>query len=179
MSMPLDPVLGQIMPVSFNMPQNIPRGWHLCDGSLLPIGPNQALFSLLGTSFGGDGQTTFGLPDLRGRAVVGQAAGVGAVQGTTTVTLTDQEMPSHNHVLAGSTTAGAGRSSSPANNLFGVNTLGSPAEQIFATAGSGDMPIASGTNVQPAGSSQPHNNMQPYLVVNYMIATSGIYPSRL
>ena len=175
--MPSDPTLGQIMPVSFNQTGNLPKGFRLCDGSTLPIAQNQALFSLIGTSFGGNGTTTFGLPDLRGRAIVGQLNGVGMVSGTTTVTLTDQQMPSHNHLWAASTTPGGGRGN-PSNNLFGVNTSGAPT-QVFAPAGSRELSTTSGTNISTTGGNAAHNNVQPSLAINYMIAVAGVFPSRL
>ncbi|WP_245431274.1 phage tail protein, partial [Rhodoplanes roseus] len=119
------------MPAAFGL---VPRGWALCDGSLLSIQSNQALFALLGTTFGGDGRSTFGLPDLRGRAVLGSdLASVpwGQVAGTETVTVTVDQLPSHTHVVSASTTAGTGRGSAPNGNLFGINTASPVA--IFAT----------------------------------------------
>lgn len=177
--MPLDPTLGQIMPVAFAQPQNIPSGWLLCDGSVLPIAQNQALFSLLGVRFGGDGVKTFALPDLRGRAVLGgTAGGVGPKHGSETVTLIDAQLPAHNHTLVASNAAGSGRFQSPTDQIYGTNTVGSPAEAIFATAGSGEVALASGTNVAPTGGGGSHTNMQPYLAINYLIASKGVYPSR-
>ena len=178
--MPLTPTMGQIMPLSFASPQNIPKGWRLCDGSLLSVAQNQALFSLLGTRYGGDGITTFGIPDLRGRAILGGTGeGVGPKAGSETVSLTEAQIPSHSHTLAASTTAGAGRAGPGTGKLFAVNTAGSPVTTIFGVAGSGEVPLADDTNVSVAGSGQPHTNMQPYLAINYVIAVSGVYPSRL
>ncbi|MGJ5136001.1 phage tail protein [Bradyrhizobium oligotrophicum] len=178
--MPLTPVLGQIMPFAGSQP---PRGWAFCNGALLAIQANQALFSLLGTYYGGNGVTTFALPDLRGRAILGSTGSsgqfpAGMVSGETTVTLTLAQMPAHNHLVQASTTNGAGRSAGPTNNLFGTNTL--PADdpkKIFATAGSGEVPLAVGTNIPEIGGGQAHNNMQPYLVINYLIAMQGVFPS--
>jgi len=175
--MPYEPVLGQIMPIAFG---KVPKNWHLCDGTLLSIAQNTALFSLFGTMYGGDGKASFGLPDLRGRAILGAASqqGMGAFDGVTTVTLSDPELPRHNHRLSASTTKGSGRNVSPAAHLFGENT--SPGgETIFGVAGSGEVALAAKTNLTPTGGSQPHNNMQPYLAINYVVALVGIYPSRL
>jgi len=173
--MPSEPYVGQIMPAAFGV---VPNGWHLCDGSLLAISQYQALFSLFGTRFGGDGRSTFGLPDLRGRAILGakDGNGVGVQNGTTTVTLTDSQQPRHNHLLQASTTQGSGRGASPAGRLFGVNTTPG-GELVFGLAGSAEVPLASATNLSLAGNGQPHNNMQPYLAINYVVALNGIYPS--
>lgn len=177
--MPAQPVLGQIMPFAGSI---VPRGWALCSGQLLSISQNSALFSLLGTIYGGDGRATFGLPDLRGRAILGGGSAnypVGLVSGTTTVTLTNAEIPPHNHIIQASTTNGAGRGANPANNLFGVNTLPTTdPKKIFLPAGSGETNLAPATNVVNDGGGQPHNNMQPYLVISYLIALNGTYPSR-
>ncbi|WP_315720095.1 MULTISPECIES: phage tail protein [unclassified Bradyrhizobium] len=180
--MPMTPVLGQIMPFAGSQP---PRGWALCNGALLAIQTNQGLFSLLGTYYGGNGVTTFALPDLRGRAILGSTGSsgqfpAGMVSGETTVTLNVSQIAAHNHNFNASTTAGAGRGASPANNLFGANTLPPPpnAKAIFATAGAQEEPLALGTNITDTGGGQAHNNMQPYLVINYLIAMQGVYPSR-
>jgi microcystin-dependent protein len=178
--MPLDATIGQIMPLSFASPQNIPKGWHLCDGSLLPIAQNQALFSLLGNRFGGDGRVTFGLPDLRGRAILGGTGpGVGPKMGSETVSLTEAQIPSHSHTLAASTTVGSGRPGPGTGELYAVNTSGSPPIAIFGVAGSAEVPLADDTNITVAGNGSPHSNMQPYLAINYVIALTGVYPSRL
>jgi microcystin-dependent protein len=123
--MPAEPVLGQIMPFAGTV---VPRGWAPCNGQLLSIPQNQALFSLLGTYYGGDGRSNFALPDLRGRAILGATGDsggypVGVTSGTTNVTLIVNQIPPHNHLIAASTTNGAGRGANPASNLFGVNTL--------------------------------------------------------
>lgn len=179
--MPLEPVLGQIMPFGG---QRVPRNWALCDGSLLAIRNFQALFALLGTYYGGDGVNTFALPDLRGRAILGATGGSGAYPigsrgGTVSVTLNVQQLPPHNHAMQAATTAGAGRGSVPAGHIFGTtNYPPSDPPKVFVTAGTGEMPLASGTNIINEGSNQPHNNMQPYLAINYVIALQGIYPSQ-
>lgn len=174
--MPLTPFVGQIMLAGFGL---VPRGWALCDGSLLSIRQNQALFSLIGTTYGGDGVNTFALPDLRGRAVLGSNLGTvpwGQVDGSETASVSVGQLPSHSHSLQASTTAGTGRGALPTGNLFAKNTASPIA--IFAPPGSGDVPLASGTNVLPDGGGVPHNNMQPYLVINYLIALNGVFPSR-
>ncbi|MGJ4928684.1 phage tail protein [Bradyrhizobium sp. HKCCYLS2038] len=179
--MPLTPVIGQIMPFAGSQP---PRGWAFCNGALLAIQTNQALFSLLGTYYGGNGVTTFALPDLRGRAILGSTGGsgqypAGMVSGETSVTLTTAQMPTHNHQIQASSNNGAGRGASATNNLFATNTL--PPDnptQIFTTAGTNQVPLSLSTNIVDTGGGQPHNNMQPYLVINYLIALNGVYPSR-
>lgn len=155
-----------------------PRGWAFCNGEILSIAQNTALFSLLGTTYGGDGQTTFALPDLRGRVPVGTGNGpglpsisLGQAAGEPTHTLILTEIPAHNHSL--NAFSEPGDNSAPQNNLL-------------ANSGATDREYrATGTNVVMgpsaiglAGGSQPHNNMQPYLGMNYIIALVGIYPSR-
>ena len=174
--MPVDPYIGQIMPAGFGYN---PKNWAPCSGQTLSIQQNQALFSLLGTTYGGDGITTFRLPDLRGRAILGSDFGTvawGQVGGSETVPLSVDQLPGHNHPMQAATTEGGGRGGGPTNNLFGTNTAAS--EMIFADAGSNEVPLATGTNVGPQGGGQAHNNMQPFLVVNYLIALNGVYPSR-
>ncbi|MGX1322791.1 microcystin-dependent protein [Bradyrhizobium sp. USDA 377] len=179
--MPYQPVIGQIMPFAGAI---VPRGWAQCNGALLAIPTNQALFSLLGTYYGGDGVRTFGLPDLRGRAILGSSGGsgqypLGMTSGSMSVTLTAPQLPAHNHLIQVVATQGSGRGASAAGNIFGTNTLPSDnPKKIFGTAGSGDTPLASGTNLVNEGGGAPHNNMQPYLAISYLIATQGIYPTR-
>lgn len=168
-----DPFLGEIRLVPYNF---APRGYAFCNGQILPIAQNTALFSLLGTTFGGNGQTTFALPDLRGRSPVhaGGSAGpglsnidLGQVAGTETVTLTQNQMPPHGH-LASSTNAGA--------------TANRPAGQLPAAGGSYGSPSDGGTLnaafIQNSGGGQPVGNRPPYLGLNYVIALEGIFPSR-
>ena len=164
------PYIGEIIPVPYNF---APRGWAFCLGQLLPINQNQALFSLLGTTYGGNGQTTFALPDLRGRVAVssGQGPGLsnfdlGERAGTESISLSVNEMPAHSHSV---NAAGLATSPSPVSNLPAVQK----GHQIYAPApGSA---LATDT-IQPRGASQPHNNMQPYLCVNYVIALQGAFP---
>lgn len=177
--MPYEPVLGQIMPFAGPM---IPRNWALCNGALLAIQTNSALFSLLGTYYGGDGMRTFALPDLRGRAILGSSGGAGAypvgmISGSVSVNMTGLQLPQHNHMIQATAANGQGRGATPENNIFATSTA--PAgKNIFLTAGSAETPLAMGTNLVNEGNGQPHNNMQPYLVISYLIATQGIYPSR-
>lgn len=161
------PFMGEVKIISWNYP---PKGWAFCNGQLLPINQNQALFSLLGTTYGGNGQTTFALPDLRGRAPVhfGQGITQGEAAGQAAHTLTMSELPAHNHFAHGSTNAP--NQGSPGGNYWA------------ALAGSYSTAQADSTmNVQSTsfvGGSLPHTNMQPYLVVNFIIALQGIFPSR-
>lgn len=166
-----DPFLGEIKLVPYNF---APRGWAYCSGQLMAISQNDALFALLGTTYGGDGQTTFGLPDLRGRAPIhiSQTFPLGAVVGAETETLISNEMPSHTHQLH--VTATAGTSSDPTGHFLAAansKTLGKP----YADTTDGTMNAAS---VQITGSSVPHDNMQPFLVIGYVIALEGVFPSQ-
>jgi microcystin-dependent protein len=166
-----EPFLGMIAIFGFNF---APRGWAFCNGQILPIAQNTALFALLGTTYGGNGQTTFGLPDLRGRAPVhfGQGPGLssydlGQQGGTETVTLTGAQTGPHTHGVSASN---APTSKSPSGNLpanFGTVAYGSSADLSMSPA-----------MVQPNTGGQPHNNIQPYLAINFCIAIEGIFPSR-
>lgn len=163
-----EPFIGEIRAFPYGF---APRGWALCNGDILPIAQNQALFSILGTTYGGNGTTTFALPDLRGRvpAHVGNGITLGQASGEEAHTLTTSEMPAHNHQALGSsgtasTKVAAGNVWATTQSLLYSTTQGSQAMS----------PQALGT----AGSSQPHENMQPYLVISYCIALNGIYPSR-
>ena len=162
-----EPFLSEIKIVSFNFP---PKGWALCNGQFLPINQNQALFALLGTTYGGNGQTTFALPDLRGRVPISMDAShtLGEAAGTSAVTINLQQLPQHFHV-GGATETLADTNNPTGNLLAGVNN-GYTAPAAFTTL----IPQTI-TNV---GGSQPHNNMMPYLVLNFIIALQGIFPSR-
>jgi microcystin-dependent protein len=174
------PFLGQIQPMGFNF---APRGWATCDGQIIPITQNTALFALLGTTFGGNGQTTFGLPDLRGRVgnsfgtFQGEPFSLGEMAGTETVTLTINEMPMHNHAFNGSTSNGASFSPADGSILAEIHTVQSPPAGNYYASDAVPQPLAS-QSIGPIGGNQPHDNMQPYLVVNWCIATSGIFPAR-
>lgn len=160
------PFLGEIKIISWNFP---PKGWALCNGQLLPINQNQALFSILGTNYGGDGRITFGLPNLQGRMPVHNGPGfvLGEVGGETIHTLTPSELPAHNHLPVGS--SGAPTAGSPAGNIWASGN-GNPFDSSVNTSMN---PAA----ILPAGGSQPHDNMPPYLVLNFVIALQGIFPS--
>lgn len=170
----MDPYIGEIRLFPWSW---APRGWALCQGQLMSIQQNTALFSLLGTLYGGNGQTTFGLPDLRGRTPVhrGPNTQQGEPDGTETVTLTVNSMPAHNHALLG---LNVGGDSGLPNNLTLSNIrTGAPATNFFY--GTSNAPTSlNPSSVTPVGSGQPHDNMQPYLTLNYCIATTGIFPSR-
>jgi len=148
-----------------------PKGWALCNGQLLPINQNQALFALLGTMYGGNGQTTFALPNLRGQVPVGVGGGFvqGQVGGEVNHTLSSAEMPGHQHNLSASGDAAT-------TALPGGNVLAAPPSPLYAAAST---PSAlSAQALGSAGSSQPHNNMPPYTVLNFVIALQGSFPSR-
>jgi microcystin-dependent protein len=168
-----EPFLSEIRMMSFGFP---PKGWATCDGQLLPINQNQALFSLLGTTYGGNGQTNFALPDLRGRVPThmgGQGHFLGERGGEQAHTLTTSEVPPHTHqAVASSTSAGSSGSDLPAGNLLGT----SDPNFLYGTA-SGLEAMKSAT-ITNAGGSQPHLNMQPFLVISFCIALQGIFPSQ-
>jgi len=161
------PFLGEVKIISWNFP---PKGWTFCNGQLLPINQNQALFSILGTTYGGDGRVTFGLPNLQGRTPVHVGDGIilGELGGETAHTLNISELPAHNHVPVGSTTTPP-TSPSAAGNLWAPNT-----GLYNSTANTAMNPAC----ILPTGGSQPHENMSPYLVVNFIIALQGIFPSQ-
>jgi microcystin-dependent protein len=175
-----DVFVGQIQAFGFNF---APVGWALCQGQLLNISSNAALFSLLGTTFGGNGQTTFGLPDLRGRVSNSQGQGLGLANyamgelaGTENVTLNLTQIPAHNHLIALNNSQGT--SPTPSGNVpAGVSfARGQTPPNIYA--GSSDGTTLKPTALSPAGGSLPHSNLQPYLTVNFCIALQGMYPSR-
>lgn len=165
-----------------------PRGWAFCNGQILSIAQNTALFSLLGTTYGGNGQTTFALPDLRGRVPMGTGQGpglpnivLGEVAGTPSTTLTVNNMPAHNHNFTGTASmackSGAGNADSPTGNI----PAGSATDENYAAPAGGNGSMAptniSGT-IAVTGGSQPFSIMQPYLGMNYIICLEGIFPSR-
>jgi microcystin-dependent protein len=159
--------LGEIRPLAFPF---APKGWALCNGQLLQISQNTALFSLLGTTYGGDGVRTFALPNLQGRVPLhfGNNYALGQVSGALTHTLTVSELPQHNHLFHG--TDSDATDTDPTGRLVAKTT-----EKIYGTNPSATMKSDS---VGPVGQSQPHDNMQPYLTINFCIAIQGIYPSR-
>ena len=164
-----EPFLSEIRLFSFNF---APKGWALCNGQFLPINQNQALFSLLGTTYGGNGQTTFALPNLRGRYAMHEGSGhtLGEAAGAETATITLSQMPTHLHFLQGANKNGD--LPTPGGNLLGnVNNL------YRAGTGAALVSLLAGT-VANVGGSQPHTNMAPYLVLNFCIALQGIFPSQ-
>ncbi len=160
------PFLGEIKMVSFAFP---PKGWAFCNGQLLPINQNQALFALMGTMYGGNGQTTFALPDLRGRTPMHVGSGYvqGQAGGQEFHTLTQAEMPAHTHFVQG--TSLTGNSTAPGGNRFAA------ARGQYAESGDVAMHPGSITNV---GGSQPHENRMPFTVISFIVALQGIFPSQ-
>jgi microcystin-dependent protein len=167
-----DPFIGEIRLVSFDF---APRNWALCNGQLLPIQQNTALFSLLGTEFGGNGQTNFALPDLRGRMALhaGSDAPQGQPGGAASVTLGTQHMPAHTHALSG--TADIANANVPAGALPAARPRGGVSR--YAAAGSPLAAMNLGA-IGNRGGGEAHSNLQPYVVLNYVIALTGIFPSR-
>ena len=177
------PFLSEIKIMSFNF---APQGWAQCNGQLLPINQNQALFSLLGTTYGGNGQTTFALPDLRGRAPIHTGAGhlLGEKAGTASVTLTQQQMPQHFHFMQARNelpAATAANATPATTKMLAQGNAGLQGGQTAAVTLYGPpsaftaMAAAACSNT---GGSQAHNNMMPYEVLNFVIALQGIFPSR-
>jgi len=152
-----------------------PVGWLACDGQLLPISQYDVLFNLIGTTYGGDGQQTFAVPDLRGRIPVhadGSGYVAGQAGGVESVTLTTSQMPVHTHQVVGSSATASG--TAPAGNLL-ATTAG---VTVFAYGTDQPHTTLHPSTVAPSGGNQPHDNMQPYLCVTFIIATEGIYPSQ-
>lgn len=168
------PYIGEIRLFAGNFP---PNGWHFCDGTLMPISENDALFTLLGTTYGGDGENTFALPNLQGRVPIHQGTGpdgisyqMGEMDGVESVTLTTQQIPSHSHPILIS--GDQGNQVDPTGQIIGSN----PTIQLF---GGGNPTNA--LNVQTitaTGGSQPHDNMQPYIAIYYIISLFGIFPTQ-
>lgn len=165
------PFLGEVRVFAFGF---APRGWAQCNGQLLGIAQNQALFALYGTAFGGDGVRTFGLPNLQGRAAIHQSAGfpIGAVGGEQTHTLTLNEMPKHLHMASADTVVAAPDGQNPAPNRVLAQSSG---VALYGPA-SALAPMAPGA-IGMTGGSQPHDNMSPYTVLNVCVALAGIFPS--
>lgn len=173
-----DPFLAEIRIFGGNF---APRGWALCNGQLMSISQNTALFALLGTTYGGDGRVTFGLPNLQGAAPMqqGQGAGLsprylGEIGGTSTVTLINQEMAAHTH--AAMAYDAGGDANLPTNNTWAQSRLGRDTEALYSVAAPNM--LMNPQTVLPTGGSQPHNNMPPYLTVTFIIALEGIFPQR-
>ncbi len=172
-----DQFVGEIRPVGFNF---APVGWAFCNGQLMSISQNTALFSLLGTQFGGDGRSTFALPNLQGNVALGMGGGpglsfynMGDTVGAAAVTLSDGQLPAHNHPVL----AEGGRTNA---------TLNTPVGNAWGKSGTGDTPYSTGppnvtmssSATAPAGGGEPHNNMMPYVAINFVIALQGIFPAR-
>jgi len=175
----MDPFLGEIRIFAGNF---APTGWALCDGSLLQISQNTALFSVVGTLYGGNGTTTFALPDLRGRVVLGFGQGPGLnmyTQGQTggveSETLTGAQMPAHSHSVAASETS---TTNDPKGAVPAKNSGPQPGSASHVYAAASDGTAMNAAMIGQAGGSQPINVLQPYLVINYIIALQGIFPSR-
>jgi microcystin-dependent protein len=162
-----EPFLGELTLISFGY---APKGWAFCNGQFLPINQNQPLFSLLGTTYGGDGRTTFALPDLRGRVPVHVGSGLsqGTQLGEEAHTVNTNELPAHNHFVM-------------ANNTSATQAV--PAGAVLASSANMYVPFGNPTAIEPttltnAGNGQPHENRQPFLSLNWVIALQGIFPSR-
>lgn len=171
----MDPFVAEIRIFAFNF---APKGWAFCNGQLLPISQNTALFSLLGTTYGGDGKSTFALPDLQGNAPMhpGQGPGLsprdlGETGGSETVTLLETEVPAHSHTLSAS--AADGTSQSPVGERLASGVGG-----VAHYAAPGNLTQLSPEAIAPVGGDQPHNNMQPYLTLKFCIALQGVFPPR-
>lgn len=179
-----DGMIGEIRLFAGNF---APRNWAFCNGQIMSIAQNDALFAIIGTTYGGNGQTTFALPDLQGRVAVGvgQGAGLsewslGEQQGTQTNTLTVAQMPAHSHLVMCNNSSAAGTLNAPTNAYISAGpedrTTGAPVNTRFATAKDGS--TMGNNSLAAAGGSQPYNNMQPTVVLNYIICLYGIFPSR-
>jgi microcystin-dependent protein len=178
----MDPFPGEIRMVGWNFVAN---GWALCNGQLMPINQYSALFSLLGTTYGGNGTTTFALPNLQGRVPIHQGTGVGLSpytigqsSGSENITLLPTQMPIHNHLMGVSNLPGA--VSDPTNAILAQGNSGAgrspvPVSDYVSTAATGTL---APTAIASSGGSQPHSNIQPYLCINFIIALNGIFPSR-
>jgi microcystin-dependent protein len=162
------PYVGEIRMFAGNF---APAGWMFCEGQLLPISENETLFQLIGTTYGGDGQSTFGLPELRGRLPLHQGNGFILAEqgGAEEITLTTQQMATHNHAFIGAATTGnqtTAQGALPANSVTITPYLNNPPDTPF-----------NGAAILPAGGSQPHTNFQPYLCIDFIISLFGIFPS--
>jgi microcystin-dependent protein len=177
-----EPFLGEIRMVGWNFAAN---GWALCNGQLMPISQYQALFALLGTTYGGNGTTTFALPNLQGRVPINQGTGlglspytIGQSSGSESITLLPNQMPAHNHLMGVSNLPGA--VADPTNAIMAQGNSGAGRSPVLvsdyvSTAATGTL---APTAIAPSGGNQPHSNIQPFLCINFIIALTGIFPSR-
>lgn len=178
MGVKAQPFVGEIRMFAGNF---APAGWMFCDGQKIPISEYDTLFQLIGTTYGGDGQQTFGLPDLRGRAPIHQGNGyvLGQMGGVENVTLTSNQIPSHSHAVKVNkgVTQGGNNADTPAGNVVGVN--GARGNEFSTTANGvmGSLNYSASPNTTVVGGSQPHDNMKPYLGIRYIISLYGIFPS--
>ncbi len=166
-----EPYVGEIRMFAGNFP---PNGWMFCDGNLLPISQNETLFQLIGTTYGGDGQSTFALPDLRGRLPVHMGNGfvLGEAAGAEEITLTTQQIPGHTHPLLCAASGGT-PNSNPAGGYWG------PSDQTQYSTAAGTVQMGNPTiTAGPAGGSQPHSNFMPYLCIEFIISLFGVFPSQ-
>ncbi|MCP5417392.1 MAG: phage tail protein [Chromatiaceae bacterium] len=174
-----EPFLAEVRIFGFNFS---PRGWALCDGQILPINQNQSLYSLLGNTYGGDGRTSFALPDLRGRTPLHAGDGItlGQRGGEETHALTPGEIPQHTHVPVKGVTISTAASTTQNGNLLANTDVGGGrgGSSITPYAAPNNLVSLHPSSVANTGAGQGHNNMQPYLVVNYCIALQGLFPSR-
>ena len=174
-----DQFVAEIRIVGFNFP---PKGWAFCNGQLMPISQNTAVFSLLGTFYGGDGRSTFALPNLQGLAAINQGSGpgltprnIGETGGEAQVTLLQSEIPQHTHTVSASS-AGGDVNNPAANTVWAKAHMGKTPFNMYSSTGGG--PNMSGQAFATAGSSLPHNNLAPFLTLNFVIALQGIFPAR-
>jgi len=173
----MDPFVAEIRIFPFNF---APKGWAFCDGQILPLSQNTALFSLLGTTYGGDGKSNFALPNMQGNAPMhpGQGPGLslhdlGETGGSETVSLLESEIPSHSHQLRASVENGTQGTLTP--NITLATSVGGT---LYQSTTNQNLVSMNGNALAPAGGDQPHNNMQPYLTLNFCIALQGVYPPR-
>ena len=186
-----EPYVGEIILVAFNF---APVGWALCDGSLLPISENETLFQLIGTTYGGDGQSTFAVPDLRGRVALGLGTGggsnyiLGDLGGTESIIITATQTPVHTHPVTGQVAVNRGCFNGPGNSRFPVGNVPAVEAAGSTMTYSADAPdtnmhaaaiSAPPVNTSAAGAATAHTNMQPFLTLNYCIAKTGVFPSQV